>query len=61
MLDRLLLQIEVTDNNEDCVWFACKELEKPLLQRLKRFPLPFVAVEVDVEGIYLELLLHNLH
>ncbi len=36
-------------------------MEEPLLQRLKKLPLPFAVVEVDVEGIYLKLLVHNLH
>jgi len=43
------------------VWFACNEIEEQLLQRLKKLPLPVVGVDVNVESIYLELLVHYLH
>jgi hypothetical protein len=61
MLNRLHRRVEVTGYNEDELLLACNEIEEPLLQRLKKLPLPVVAVDVDVEGIYLELLVHNLH
>jgi len=61
MLNWLHRRVEVTGHNEDGVWFACNEIEEPLLQRLKKLPLPVVGVDVDVEGIYLDLLVHNLH
>ena len=61
MLDWLRRHVKVTGHNEDGVWFACNEIEEPLLQRSKKLPLPVVAVDVDVKGIYLELLVHNLH
>jgi hypothetical protein len=34
---------------------------EPLLQILKKLPLPIIVVHVDVKGIYFELLLHYLH
>jgi hypothetical protein len=61
MLNRLHRLVEVTGQNEDELLFACNEIEEPLLQRLKKLPLPVVAVDVDVESIYLELLVHKLH
>jgi hypothetical protein len=61
MLDRLYKRVKVIGHNEDELLLACNEIEEPLLQRLKKLPLPVVAVDVDVEGIYLELLVHNLH
>ncbi len=61
MLDWLLRRVKVSGHNEDGVWFACNEIEEPLLQRSKKLPLPVVAVDVDVKGVYLELLVHNLH
>jgi hypothetical protein len=60
-LDWLHRRVKVTGHNEDKLLLACNEIEEPLLQRLKKLPLPVVAVDVDVEGIYLELLVHNLH
>ena len=61
MLDGLRRHVKVTGYNEDGVWFTSDEIEEPLLQRSKKLPLPVVAVDVDIEGIYLELLVHNLH
>jgi hypothetical protein len=61
MLNRLHRHVEVTGYYEDELLLACNEIEEPLLQRLKKLSLPVVAVDIDVEGIYLELLLHNLH
>ncbi len=61
MLNRLHRRVEVTGYNEDGVRFACNEIEEPLLHRLKKLPLPVVGVDVDVETIYLEVLVHNLH
>ena len=61
MLNWLRRHVKVTGHNEDGVRFACDEIEEPLLQRSKKLPLPVVAVDVDVKGVYLELLVHNLH
>ncbi len=61
MLNRLNRRIKVTGYNEDDFLLACNEIEEPLLQRFKKFPLSVVAVDVDVQGIYFELLVHNLH
>ncbi len=61
MLNRLHRLVEVTGYNENELLLACNEIEEPLLQRLKKLPLPVVAVDVDVESICLELLVHNLH
>jgi hypothetical protein len=35
MLNRLHRRVEITGFNEDGLWFACNEIEEPLLQRLK--------------------------
>ncbi len=61
MLNRLHRLVEITGHDEDELLSACNEIEEPLLQRLKKLPLPVVAVNVDVQSIYLELLVHNLH
>jgi hypothetical protein len=61
VLDRLLLQIEVICNDEDSVRSVCDEVESPQLQRYKKPPLTVVAFELDIEGVYFELFVHNLH
>ncbi len=61
MLNRLHRRVKVTGHNEDELLLACNEIEEPLVQRLKKLPLPVVGVYVDVESIYFELLVHKLH
>ncbi len=60
-MNSLHRRVEVTSYKENELLLACNEIEEPLLQRLKKLPLPVVTVDVDVEGIYLELLVHNRH
>jgi hypothetical protein len=61
MLNRLHRCVEVTGHNENELLLACNEIEEPLLQRSKKLPLPAVGVDLDIKGICLELLVHNLH
>jgi hypothetical protein len=61
MLDWLHRRVKVIGYNEDELLLACNEIEELPLQRLKKLLLSVVAVDVDVKGIYLELLVHNLH
>ncbi len=60
-MDRLLRCVEVSGDDEDGVRFAGEQIEYPLLQRLKKLPLPVVGVDVHVESVHLELLVHYLH
>ncbi len=61
MLDWLHRSVEITGHKENELLLARNEIEEPLLQRLKKLRLSVVAVDVDVESIYLELLVHNSH
>jgi hypothetical protein len=61
IFDWLHNRVKVIGYNEDELLLACNEIEEPLLQRLKKLPLPVVAVDVDVKRVYLELIVHKLH
>jgi hypothetical protein len=51
MLDRLLLNIEISCDEEDGRMFVCNQIEYLLLQRYKKISLPVLAVDVDFEGV----------
>lgn len=60
VLDRLDVRVEISCDDEDSVWLARDEVEQPLLEVLDERLLA-VAVDVDVERVDLELLVHDLH